>query len=814
MRSIRKSLVLSIAACALFANCLLAVEVKLTVAEAAGVARKGATVTSGVPFAKGAVTDLAKLSASLDGKPIAAQFVKLAQWDDGSIRWALLDTQVDVAAKGKVELVVRDDGKNVAPATPVKVIDTPDAVSVSTGPLELVVDRKDFNLFKSIKLDGKEQLTSAGRGLVLVTADGKQVAAGPPEEVKLEQAGPMRTTVVLRGKYPGLHNGLLGYTVRITAFAGSKTLKVRVWLENLGAHGYGLSGETSPYNPEWFAFDGMAVELGLADKATAVCEGVEAVGKFKVLQACRGGSAKGGPASPDDYHQMQFTITGPAGELKKGDRTDGVVALKSPAGSVTVAIRHFWQNYEKAIGLDGQSLKLWLWPTEGQWPRAAIAGPYADKMLAPLARPCIYDLPGSVHKGYEMILDFAGRDAKESSAELSAPLFAMAAADYYATTEAAPGVFAAPDARTGDAECDQRLAAWTRMAASVADPANESGLWLARQTTDPADRGFAFGWMDFGDIPSISHGTCSLNYDWPWIVLLNVMRTGDANSLRLGDEMIRHRVDVDQEWSDRTIVQYRGLQRAGNTLAQFHCERFTNSQPNVGTTWLAGVVLYYMLTGDGKSLECIERTAKYLPNGWDWASRPKEHKDYTMRSMPGDMRAVSESMLSYCAMFDLTGDRKWLDAAVALFDRYVVPKWTALGPHLHDRNQIQQQDYLQEDAKYCYALSAFCELHRRTSHAKLFELLKAGCDKEFPDNYFEAPLYLANLNAYVALVTGKPDYAKRATEMWASAFPQSKTPPVYLPGNSTWTRSAAMTLRTGHLLQYCFWKKKDLAGQR
>ena len=56
-----------------------AVEVKLTVAESAGVARAAEPVTSGVPFAKGAVKDVANLAlADAAGKPLPAQFTRLA----------------------------------------------------------------------------------------------------------------------------------------------------------------------------------------------------------------------------------------------------------------------------------------------------------------------------------------------------------------------------------------------------------------------------------------------------------------------------------------------------------------------------------------------------------------------------------------------------------------------------------------------------------------------------------------------------------------------------------------------------------------
>ena len=145
-----------------------AVEVKLTVADTTGVARKGEPVTTGVPFAKGAVKDVSKLTASVAGTLIPAQFIKTVPWPDGSVRWALLDTQVDVPAGGKTELVVSSApvliirGGRPAPRPRLKdavhITHGTDGLAVSTGPMQFTIDKKGakFNPFASVRVDGKE----------------------------------------------------------------------------------------------------------------------------------------------------------------------------------------------------------------------------------------------------------------------------------------------------------------------------------------------------------------------------------------------------------------------------------------------------------------------------------------------------------------------------------------------------------------------------------------------------------------------------------------------------------------------------------
>ncbi|MCX7804441.1 MAG: hypothetical protein N3A38_04540 [Planctomycetota bacterium] len=266
-----------------------ALEFKVIVTEPAGAARKAAPLTGGLPFARGELKEVSSLALLRHGKAVPAQFVPLARWDDGSVRWALMDAQLDVEANEKVELTVADRGGNPAPPAPVRLERAGDLISIATGPMEAVISRSPGGFVSSLKVGGREMLTGTGRGLVLIDARGQPVAAGAPDETTVEHAGPVRAVVRLRGKFPGLHDGLLGYTVRLAFFAGQPRVRAHIWLENAGARGV-----PNPENwkecsrPEWFEFDGMAVEMGIGpgvgSAPKARCEGVEAAGRFKVFQ--------------------------------------------------------------------------------------------------------------------------------------------------------------------------------------------------------------------------------------------------------------------------------------------------------------------------------------------------------------------------------------------------------------------------------------------------------------------------------------------------------------------------------------------------
>jgi len=784
------------------AACVLAGEARLTVQDPAGVARRPAVVTCGVPFAAGAMKDAARLSVQSSGKAMPAQFAAISRWPDGSVRWALMDCQVDVDANGKAELVVGDGAANPAPLTPVKVQDAADDVTVSTGPLSFVISKKEFNLFRSLKVAGQEILAPTGRGLVLCTAEGKLVTAGKPAEVRVESSGPMRAVVCIKGVFADVHAGQLSYTVRCTAYAGQKMVKVRIWLENNGAHGYKA-------NQEWFFFKSFALELGLdgAQTAEISCDSAKAVGRMRVSQGCPGDKLDRYACK---YQNLAFRITSGDKELAKGAKTDGVLAIATPKGKLTAAVRDFWQNYDQALEVDSGTMRFWLWPADGQWPRPNVE---MDNVWAWTRKDGLTALPGGVHKEHELVLDFSGRPAAEAAAELSCPL-AAANPEYFASTEAANILFAPFGAKTGDDEFDFKLKFRDNMANNLVDGNSKTSLTYARTTP-----GQWFGWMDFGDVCSPSGGyyagwtMCrNLHYDWTWSVLLHYMRQGNPNLLRLGGEMARYLENIGQNWSDRDAAPYRALFRADNTAVNLHSlwsNDYPTSLPRPCGNWLSGVVLYYMLTGDPKAMECIERNYKGMqesriafiktakPGGWN------EHVDN--RPLGATFWTISNLQ----SLYALTGDSKYLDDIKVLVNGHLLPAAKAMGPHMFDAAMENAgQGYNMLGEQLCYGLAGLCEYCYRTKDEQVDKLLKDIADKGAPSTFYEAPLYFADLYGFLGQGSKDKALMEKGMRSFADGFPESRIPAVYSEGRADWSVRPPELLRAGSMLHFFCWKQE------
>ncbi len=93
---------------ALFAIVSSANPLTLTVTEPSGVGRTSWPVTSGIPLPQGELNNPSNVKLLQDAAAIPLQTEILCKWPDGSIRWLLLDFQVDLKVPA-VELVLGYD---------------------------------------------------------------------------------------------------------------------------------------------------------------------------------------------------------------------------------------------------------------------------------------------------------------------------------------------------------------------------------------------------------------------------------------------------------------------------------------------------------------------------------------------------------------------------------------------------------------------------------------------------------------------------------------------------------------------------------
>lgn len=755
-------------------------EIPLYIDETAGVDRRSEPVTTGVPIHRGSLKDLARLRLrTAAGDPVPAQFRLLSEWPDGSSKWVLVDFQADVDADERAAYTLSDDGEGVLPANPVQVTDANGQIDVTNGVISLSISRERFGLLSGLTL-GETSILGQRSTVRLFPADGNDgsSAAPPPDVIRIEEQGPLRSVIWVEGRFSTRTENRLQYICSITVYAGQPLVKIRFWLRNTGAYGYNLPQGQD----EWFPFDGAAIDLDLQpllqnETAHVLCEGVDSgVGADDVWRVAQYGE-------DPDYESMRFAIERNGEQLLAGHHTDGVTRVRTGQTTLTVAVRNFWQNYEKQIELQDRRLSLWLWPRFGEWPRTGSSRGASDEGPR---QASTYHLPGGTQKSYEILLDLrSGLSVAQSAATLDQPLMAMASARHFAATEAF-GLFAE------EAETFSWHDEWAR---NVFDPQARASIHEARRRPR---HGYWFGWMDFGDLnwdSARGRGPSSLHYDWTWIAMLDYVRLRDRFFFDVGDEMARHRMDVDQRWSDRDHNSYRGLSAFEMNQADIHGgNQDGHTSPIPTHNWIAGLVFYHLLTGDPMAREAALRNC-------DVGIYPRliERLISGQTGIDQQPRASGWSILNLVTAYELTGDIKYLDWALVCWNKHLKPRWRRDGPGFGAGEYGLQM---------FYCTHGLIGLHRWTQDPEILEYIEAAvsevddADRGRWQFGRELGSFFSDYWGYLAVVEQQSDYLQKGREYLQMRMPPTAEQRVFDYGNRTITKEVAKALRNGHVLQW------------
>lgn len=197
-------------------------DVPLTVTAREGAATAAAPVTSGVPFAEGALTDPSRVRLLRGGAEVPLQVLRTASWPDGSVRWLLLDFQTDLpAAPGSVALTLQT---GTAPAPVSGITITQDAAT-----LTVATRAATFAFTKSELLP---------RGLPFEVVSRGETFRAVPSSWMVEESGPMKAVVRVDGTFTRsgtlLGGPLVGFRARLTFFRDKATFRAALTFRNNG----------------------------------------------------------------------------------------------------------------------------------------------------------------------------------------------------------------------------------------------------------------------------------------------------------------------------------------------------------------------------------------------------------------------------------------------------------------------------------------------------------------------------------------------------------------------------------------------------
>ena len=651
-------------------------------------------VTGGVPFADGEL-ERGRPVALRDagGRLVPVQTRCLSAWAPGlrHVRWLLLDFQ---APRGESDLWLEygDGAEGPAPDEPVRVRRNAGALLLDTGPLEMEIRRDAAAFFAGCRVaapgGARREVLRAGEApyLYMADQDGTRYdsrAAAP--RVEIEEEGPLRAVVRVEGRHVSPDGGsFCPYILRLHVFAGRPEIRLQ----------HTFVFDRDPERVE-LGEVGMRFPLGLGADARL------AVGGEK-------GPHAGGDAARLEFLQRsdrEYRVDRDGAPWGGGARTRGWAGIGAADASAVVVLRDAWQEYPKGIALDGAGADVRVWPAacgeslafstpfkeeavrfggtrdEAEFRRLVEESPTAPLNLKSLAATSPADLAW-----VETMVErhAPGRPASYNDTGTAAGRGAAKTTEFWLRCAAGP--LDAAGAEAFAARVQEPAVLWPEPAYACATgalrylaPRGEGRFERAEQSLDglferivaePRDKLRTYGMVDYGDL-MCSHSAspaalweavkdradaaermryCARSYNNESNDQLNALwglfvRSGERRYFAAAAAYGRHMADVD--------IIHTG-DEAG--LIHYHNAHHWSGGPSPSHTCLAGLMLQYYLTGDGRLFEVCREIA-------DWALRHREPCGIVANRQGALVREFTTPVANLLEFYQATGERRYFEPA-------------------------------------------------------------------------------------------------------------------------------------------------------
>lgn len=601
--------------------------VVIEIREQAGLVRHKEPVALGIPLVKGDVFNIENLQlVDDDGNPLPVALTPIAWWHDQSVKWLLVDFQVDMAPHASKSFKLTEPvnvGQKVTSADPLQLLDEADAFRVVTGLFQFAICRSGNLSLQGIEIDGNNALAESSR--IVLTDEQGQTWMPYVEQYEVERHNEIRSIIAFSGCFRG--NGkahTLRFKSRLHFFAGQGTVRIdfTLWNPEAACHPqcvWDLGDAESVF------FKGLSCEFSLADKSAdcfyALDPKEEEAGcpeDILIYQDSSGGRnwrshnhVNRHGAIPLNFQGYEVR-NGKGSVVRKGKRTTPVISLKGERSSLSCTIPYFWQNFPKALSCNNGVISVDLFP-----------GQFAD----------VYELQGGEQKTHSFYLhaDSGKEQSRQNAlAWVHHPLVPHVDAEQYYLAALSPR----PVPCSKELMADPLYAGYQNYITTAVQ--GERSFFERREIIDE------YGWRNFGDMYAdheavvhsgdgefVSH--YNNQYDGIKGGLFQFMRTGESEWFRLADELARHVADIDIYRTDNDRYQYNGglfwhtdhhldaATATHRTTSKKHFElkdpRFVGGGPSYEHNYSTGFCYYYWMTGEKPFKECVLLFAQYVIRG-------------------------------------------------------------------------------------------------------------------------------------------------------------------------------------------------------
>ena len=709
--------------------------------EHGGIARDDEPVTMGIPLPRGLLKDTDKMILLDPDKGILPlQTQSLAHWQDGSVKWILLDFQAGIPADGTKELLLENQqtAGSGNPSSPILLDEQATELVIDTGAARFHVNTKIFQPFSRVVSDGRNRLSEQGSSVVLTDREGRENRA-TVSSWEWEAKGSLRATVKLTGIFPSeKETEQLSFIARLSFFAGLASCKIdlTLWNPRAAEHPGGLWDLGDPGS---IYFNDFSLHLFPPPATTESIEYlVEKKGAFgqagkealQIYQDSSGGENWQSKNHVNCNNEVTtsfrgYRVTIADNMVMQGLRAAPCVCLQGENSRISVGVRHFWQNFPKALEADPDKITVRFFPNL-----------FAD----------LFELQGGERKTHTCLVDFSAKDLVKTSGWLHAPLEARTTPKWYADSRAIP--YLVPADRNREKTLQELI-----------QPAIEGGntFFDRREIIDE------YGWRNFGDwyadheavgykgpAPLVAH--YNNQYDGIRGTLCRYLQEGDYRWCLLGDQLCRHVRDIDIYHTDRDKPEFnkglfwhtehylpaetathRCFSRKHSGARDLNCY---GGGPAMSHNYAAGLLYHYYLTGETASKEAVLDLAEYIHN----AIRSRTTLTYFLVELARKTRTVLKGLLKGRAMVDFDkvysmngpgrGSGNSLSTLMTAYEltedkKYLQTAKNVIQICIHPADDIDKMDMLDVENRWMYtvflqALGKYLDLAREDNHAELW----------------------------------------------------------------------------------------------
>ena len=263
--------------------------------------------------------------------------------------------------------------RSAGPERTLRVEETDRAIVVHTGSATFTLDREILAPVAQVAIDDMPILDPDDTRTVLVDAQGRNCRPHV-ERREVEAAGPVRATLRFEGAFEGPRRKCCRFRARLSFFSGMSLVRIEFTLHNprRARHRRGLWDLGDPGS---IFFRDLSLQLGLAGSASRQIRWTEdeagpskitESGRLEIYQDSSGGEnwrsrnhVNHRGIVPCRFRGYRVSCEG---VTSFGLRASPVVVVQGWTASITAAIQEFWQQFPKAIDIDGGKLNLRLFP--------------------------------------------------------------------------------------------------------------------------------------------------------------------------------------------------------------------------------------------------------------------------------------------------------------------------------------------------------------------------------------------------------------------------------------------------------------------